>query len=282
MTYGDLKLRLTQAFPGVSLDLIEGWIGDRYAEILGELPWSRLNVDAVLETTAPYTTGPVAVFRGSTAIAGTGTTWVTGMSGLQFRVAGRDEFYTFTWLTATTGTLDRPYEGPSAAGSSYSIFQNVYALPANCRTLQDTAFDKLQRFSIAQLNQSDPCRVQSGTPTAWASRMDDNSTPPNMEVELYPVPDQAIGIPYTYVSEAADLSSTSTILQVWMQPAALVEGVTGRIKAHLKDYTGATFHATLAKAALQNMRTSEAQGMAPAVMQLDSYYTRHRLRRGYR
>lgn len=35
MTYGQLKLRSTQMFSGVSLDLIEGRIDDRYTEILG-------------------------------------------------------------------------------------------------------------------------------------------------------------------------------------------------------------------------------------------------------
>jgi hypothetical protein len=100
-----------------------------------------------------------------------------------------------------------------------------------------------------------------------------------MQVELYPAPDAAIGIPFTYVSDPGALTSTSTILQVWMEPTALVEGVTGRIKAHLKDYVGAQLAFALAKAALQSMLTTEAQGMAPAQMRMDPYYTSHRMRR---
>lgn len=279
MTYGDMKMRFTQMFPSISLDLIEGWIGDRYAEVLGELPWSRLNAQAVLSTTAPYATGTVTLTLGSNAVTGLGTTWVTGMSGLAFRVTGRDEFYQFTYLSGTTGTLDRTYAGPSAAGAGYSISQSVYVLPADCRMLDDNAFQPLTRTTHAQLDQSDPLRKLNGKPAFWLSYMDDNSTPPRMQVAVWPNPDALYSLPFTYAADAGDLASTTTALQVWIQPAALIEGVTARIKAHLKDYNGAQFHTVLAKAALGNMRTSEAQGMAPAQMALDSYYTAHRRRR---
>ena len=284
MTYGTLKFRLTQAFPSLSLDLIEGWIQDRYNEILGELPWSRLDFQANLQTVAPYVTGTVAVVLGSNAVTGTGTTWIAGMTARAFRVVGQSEFYRFTYLSATTATLDRVYEGTSNALAGYSIFQNVYVLPSDCRLLANNAFSgslgPMDRFTHAQLNLSDPNRTATGTPQAWASYMDDNSTPPLMRVELFPYPDAAIGIPFTYSAEPADLAAVATIFQVWMQPAALVEGTTGKIKAFLKDYTGAAYHDAKAAAALKNMRSSEAQGSAPAMLTLDPYFTRYRMHRG--
>lgn len=283
MTYGQLKFRLVKQFPGVDLTLIEGWINDRYAEVLGELPWSRQNVQAILETTAPYKTGTVAVTQGSAAVTLTGGTFTTQMSGRSIRAAADSAFYTFTFATGTTGTLDRPYEGTSAAAAGYSIFQNIYPLPANCRLLKDDAFSsvygEMRRFSDGELDESDPSRVMTGTPTVWASFMDDSSTPPKMQVELWPIPDKALGIPFTYGADADYLSDTSIILKAWMQPAALVEGVTAKIKRHLEDYAGAQLAMLDAKNALANMRTSEAQGMAPAVMKLDSYYTSHRAKR---
>src|ERR1035438_8829336 len=145
MTYGQVKLRLTQAFPGVSLDLIEGFINDRYAEILGELPWTRLNVQMTLQTTAPYSTGTVAVVNGSNAITLSGGTWTAAMSGMKFYLvappAAIDSpypdpavgpIYTFTFVTGTTGTLDRAYGEATNTAAPYSIFQNIYTLPANC------------------------------------------------------------------------------------------------------------------------------------------------------
>jgi hypothetical protein len=283
MTFGQLKFRLTQMFPGVSLDLIEGWANDRYAEILGELPWSRLNVESRLVTTAPYAVGTAAVTGGSAAIVLSGGTWTAAMTGRAFRVTGRSEFYAFTRVSDTTGTLDRPYEGITAAAAGYSIFQHVYPLPADCRLLPDDAFSgalgPMTRFYHGQLNASDPSRLTTGTPTAWAMYMDDSSVPPRMQVELWPAPDTAIGIPFTYLGDAAPLTSTSAILQVWMQPTALVEGIVAKIKSHLKDYAGAQLAMVAAKSALANMRTSEAQGLGPANMQLDGYYTSHRRQR---
>jgi len=281
MTYGGLKFRLTKAFPGVDADLIEGWISDRYGEILGVLPWSRTAVQSILLTTAPYATGTVAVTLGSASVTLTSGTWVTGMTGRAFRVGTQNEFYEFTYASSTTGTLDRVYEETTDAAAAYKIFQSVYPMPTNCRMLEDDAFSTfelgpLERFSRSQLNASQPYRSEYGTPLAWSLYMEDGTTPPRMQVELYPIPDAAIGIPFTYTAEGTALSTSSQIIQVWMQPAALVEGTTAKIKRHLKDYAGAREHDVQAAAALQLMLGAEAQGMAHMQMQLSDHYTSYR------
>jgi len=234
----------------------------------------------VLEVPGVYSTGTAALTEGSANITLTGGTWTAAMTGRAFRAKSHTEYYEFTFVTGTTATLDRPYEGPTAAAAGYSIFQTVYVLPSDCRMLQDDAFGhQMTRTSHAQLDQSDPWRAATGTPAAWASYMDDTGTPPNMQVEIYPLPTVAMGVPFTYYSDGPDLGPASALFQVWMQPTALVEGVVARAKAHLKDYAGSAFHLGLAKMALANMRTSEAQGMGPANLQLDPYYTRHRSKR---
>jgi hypothetical protein len=274
VTLGQLRFRLTKAFPGVDADLIDGWIQDVYAEILAELPWSRQQVTATLQTTAPYETGTVAVTEGSNAVTLTGGAWTTGMTGRAFRVTGREEYYEFTQTGASTGTLDRVYEGDTAAAASYKIFQFIYPLPLDCRTLQDDAFPSLVRLSGPQLD-----ATSYGDPTNWASYMEDGSTPPRMQVELSPVPVEAVAIPFNYTADADTLSATSAILKVWIQPAALIEGVTGRIKAHLGDYVGAAFHVSAHRTALDKMRGVEVDGMAATEIQLPSHYTAHRRRR---
>lgn len=282
MTYGGLKLRLTQAFPGISLDLIEGWANDRYQEILAELPWFRQKIQAVLQTRAPYTTGTVSVAAGSSAITLAGGAWNSGMIGF-FRVTGQNGSYKFTYASPTTGNLDRPYDGPTATGAGYSIYQTIYMLPADCRLLDEDAFCSpswpMKRFTHEQISASDPTAAMNGTPAAWAQYMDDGSTPPRIQVQIWPIPDAVHSLPYTYQSTGGDLTSEATILQVWMQPAALHEGCVARIKAHLKDYQGATFHAALAEKALKVMRGAEANGLANGQMGLSSYYVGYRSRR---
>lgn len=287
MTYGTLKLRMTKEFPGIDLDVLEGFISDRYSEILNELPWQRLRAMAVLQTTEPYDTGTVAVTEGSTGVTLTGGTWTTGMTGRAFRVAGRDEFYEFTYASATTATLDRVYEGSTDAAADYTIFQSVYPMPANCRILEDTAFSTtsigpLGRLSRAQLNVSAPTRATYGTPQVWASYMDDSSTPPRMQVELYPIPSAAVGIPFEYLSEATSPSTSSAAFLPWVEPAtALVEGVISKIlrTPQFKDYPGAQLAMAEAQKALSTMRANEARRTGPSTMQLSSHYTSHRASR---
>lgn len=273
-------------FPGVDLTIIEGFSTDRYAEILAEIPWQRLNTDSRILTKAPYSTGTVALTNGSASVTLTGGTWTAAMSGIGFRATGRDEIYEFTFGSATTGTLDRPYEGPTATSGTYKIFQHVYVMPSDCRMLEDNAFETftlgpLKRMNRSELNLSAPNRGEHGTPRIWATYMDDASTPPRIQVEFYPIPDAAIGIPFSYSADA-ELSTASPAVLAWMNPSALVEGVTASIKRHLKDYMGAAEHAKVAAKSLANMRTSEAQGMEKMTMRLPAFYTAHRRARWQR
>lgn len=280
MTYGSLKLRLTQMFPSVSLDLIEGFINDRYAQILGELPWSRMNVESRLVTTAPYTTGTVAVTFGSQSVTLTSGTWTAAMSGLGFKVTGRNEFYEFSFSTATTGTIDRPYEGTTSAAASYQIFQSVYPLPSDCVMLQDEAFPGLLRFNHNDWSYRRTCSLS--TPTRWSTYMEDGSTPPRLQVELWPVPSTAVGLPFTYVADATALTGTSTIIKAWIEPTALIEGVVASVKRYLGDYAGAQLATVEAERALSGMRKTEARGLPAAQLTLATHYTSHRSRRWQR
>lgn len=277
MTYGQLKFRLTKAFPGVDPDLIEGWIADCYQEILGALPWSRLDVQAVLQTVAPYSTGTVAVTQGSQAVTLTGGAWTAAMSGRAFRLTGDEEEYQFTQTGADTGTLDRTYAGETNAAAAYSIYQAVYPLPADCRFLDEGAFSGgRRRLAMERGQDAYPSLYLAGEPAVWWPYMDDGSTPPQMQVRLYPVPDAVYGIPFTYCAEAPNPSATSATLLPWMQPAALIEGTSAKIKRHLKDYSGAQLCTAAFADALAVMVSQEAYRRGPVQMDLGSYYTQHR------
>lgn len=283
MTYGAIRLFLTQLYSGLNPDLIDGWIQQRYTSILDSLSWSRLKVDAILQTTAPYAAGTVAVAAGSADVALTGGTWIAAMTGRSFRVSGRSEFYTFTQASDTTGTLDRPYEGEANGAAGYSILQRIYTLPADCRLLEDDAFTGalglFRRLSRAQLDASAPGRPSSGTPQIWASSMDDDSTPPRMQVELYPIPDAAIGIPYTYVADEAELTGTGVAILAWVRSAALIAGVQADICNHLEKFGAADRYEAKYTRELSTMRGNEARRDGPSQMALASHYTSHRSRR---
>jgi hypothetical protein len=287
MTLGTIRFRVKKMFPGLDSDVMDGYIGDCYAELAQALPWKRQKASSVLQTVAPYATGTVAVTNGSNAVTFTGATITAGMTGRRFRVTGQSEYYTFTYVSASTGTLDRVYEGTTDADATYSIEKAVYALPANCRFLEDDAFSDfslgpLTRLTIGELNAAYPSRSGTGTPQIWVSVMDDASSPPLMQVELYPVPDEAIGIPYAYLAEPSEVTSATagtTLLAIWMNPAALIEGVSAKVKRLRGDYAGAIAHEAAMEKALRKMIGVEADRMEAVTMTLPDRLTDHRVRR---
>lgn len=296
MTYGQLKFRLSKMCAGLDADILEGAITDCYLEILGALPWSRMDVQGVLQTVAPYSAGTVNVTNGSDAVTLTGGAWSSGMTNRQFHITGDSDEYVFTYLSATTGTLDRTYEGTSAPTAGYSIYQAIYTLPSNCRFVDEDAFNSftaghLRRLSVEQ-GQKDfvagmgypPYPTTgipfTGVPRTWWPVLDDNSTPPNMQVRFFPIPDQVYGIPFTYGTEAIAPGATSTVMQAWLQPAALIEGSIAKIKRHLKDYTGAQEATKAFNAAMAVMVSQEAYRRGPTQIEMGGYYTAHRVRRG--
>src|SRR5215469_10671038 len=110
-SYGDIRHRVVKEVPGIDLLLIDGYLSDRYTSILDKLRWNRQKTQYVFQTTAPYSTGTLTLTNASNAVVLAGGTFTNAMSGLSLLVGGRNEPYTFTYTGATTGTLDRPFEG---------------------------------------------------------------------------------------------------------------------------------------------------------------------------
>src|SRR5579883_37549 len=130
MNYGQIRLRISQMAPGVSRELIDGWIQDVYTEMLDSLPWKRLEAQSIVQPPQSYAIGTVAVQQGSASIVGTGTAWTADMTGRMIRINDTTEWYTFTFVDATHATLDRNYEsstqsiaasGVGAAGVGYVV-----------------------------------------------------------------------------------------------------------------------------------------------------------------
>ncbi len=69
-----------------------------------------------------YSDGTIAITKDSNAVKGTDTTWTAFMTGKTFRIDGYREEYIFTYLSTTTGTLDRTYAGATiTSGGTYKI-----------------------------------------------------------------------------------------------------------------------------------------------------------------
>jgi len=90
---------------------------------------------------ASYNTGTVAVTNLSSTVTGTGTTWTSAMTGMKFTIASTNEIYTFTYVSATSGTISPVYQGATNGSTSYSIFQDTYELASDyARTTTEPGF----------------------------------------------------------------------------------------------------------------------------------------------
>lgn len=87
---------------------------------------------------AGYTTGTASIAAGGTAVTGVGTTWTTTMTGYKFRFFGNQDIYTFTYASATTGTIFPAFSGDTAiSGGQYMIFQDTFSLAADYDRMVD-------------------------------------------------------------------------------------------------------------------------------------------------
>lgn len=123
MTYGELRLLCQKANPGVDLELIDGFISDRYSDIiLNGLAWKRLEGEAILQSPPSYDVGTITAIQGQAAIVGNGVgTWTGDMQGRMIRINQTEEYYQFNFVDATHAHLDRPYEGTTSSITGFTI-----------------------------------------------------------------------------------------------------------------------------------------------------------------
>lgn len=291
MTYGEIRYRVTQQAPTLSLKLIDGWFADRYSQILDRLKWKRNESDSVLQTVAPYATGTLAIAAGGTALTLTGGTFTAAMTGRAIQIDGRSEWYEFTFVGAGSGTIDRAYEGSTVTAAAYSVSQFVYRLAATVKLISSIAnpdTGPLERMTRAELLATSGGRQQTGAPAIWAPYMDDSSTPPRMQIQLYPTPDAVYPLMVTSVAEAVQPAGTSTTLLPWVRPAAIVAGVLADAFAQLALGGDAAYGAAsvrqegLYEKYVSDMVRTEYLERGPQPVRMASWLTRHNTARAIR
>ncbi len=287
MTYGQLRLQITQENPGIPLEKLDGWIQDRYTEILDRVEWKRTQAESVIVAPASYQDGTIIATEGSATIAGFGTAWTTAMSGRTIRIDNQSEFYQFTYVSANVGLLDRGWEHPSTTASTYRIDQSVFLLPADCRIVKDCRglHDwemSLERVTPGELNRRAGQRTTYGTPQMYAPTFDNFSDPPIMQVELYPIPEspntdaEDLSYAVTYDFDSSDIAptQTSSSLLPWVRPSALKAGVKASMLLDAKDWNGATKMQQEMDRLVQIMARVNTAQIGPEPIRISQQYAR--------
>lgn len=290
-TFGSIQFELAQfasanKLPAVDFELLRGWINDAYFGVLKSREWTGMQSDYSIPATGIYETGTVTLTNGSAVITGSGTTFTTAMTARKFRVPGQNEWYFFQYVSPTSGSLDRPYERDTVAGASFQIFQSHYSLVAGrarsivgMRNIRTN--NPIDLTTLEELDRMDPSRLAMGEPRYWRPSGDG---PIYHVIELWPAPDVAMGVSYTYLNLPSEFDGTNTETELlsWVDPRVVIAGAKRLMQAHFERYTQSAFEKGIASDALQSMVQTEIDTVGPGRLRMASRYTRHRRHRGSR
>jgi len=194
--------------------------------------WHELYQDWEKVTPSAYSTGTVAVTNGSTTVTGSGTTWTSAMTGRQIVIddGGGQPYYTFTYVGATSGTLDRAYQGATDTSSTYTIAEYYVEMPADCTALDDIR-DIAQNWRLRrQFHQQnyidliDAERSHTGNPVLYVA------APPRVasgvsypRYEFWPKITPGTHLVGRYVKDS-ELTSNSSYPITMIKPEAIIYG----------------------------------------------------------
>lgn len=300
MTWGQLRLQLSTAAPSVSLDLLDEWLNTRYREVLEATDWTGRKAHASIQTAAAYqsTTDTVTLTVGSAAVTGVGTTWTAGITGRGFYRPGDTVTYTATQVSGTSLTLDRPYEGNGSdadgtvlAGSAYVFMSNVYPLPSDCEAIVTvlnpvTGFPMLG-MSKGELDTSAGPRTRLGDPDVYAGYDDSPETSPPVlrQIELYPPPLRARGLPLQYLRAAIGFTGSNTTASPlpFVSDSVLLSGARANIATYMKDFGQVKIYKLEFEEELARLlRVEHSQRRTKEPLRMADRFTRHRMQRAAR
>jgi len=216
----DKAMSLARDNTSSSRDKFKGLINRAYTqEIPRKEDWSFLKTSSAVSCTAKYSTGTIAATAGSASITGTGTTWVTGMTGRKIKIGSNENIYTFTYTAATTGTISPVYSGANdITGASYIMYDDDYAMASDFdRFLQGGTLYKsrsgrpyyLADYSFSDQKWNDEFYYSPSDETQrFRLRGFDSSM--NRVVELNPPPQNAIALPYDYIKALTPMTEYRT------------------------------------------------------------------------
>ncbi|MCC6798317.1 MAG: hypothetical protein IT366_24605 [Candidatus Hydrogenedentes bacterium] len=162
--------------------------------------WSFWQARSQIVLLNAYSTGTVAVTQDSSAVVGTGTAFTAAMVGRKFRGAG-NEVYTITARAdATHITISPEYQGASASGLAYTIFQDTYDLPSDVESVAgwwDATNQKwLRPVTMGAIGD---CQNASNFTSAWPQKIAQYGTNAGVpQVVVWPAPQSRALIPLMY------------------------------------------------------------------------------------
>ncbi|KKK75473.1 hypothetical protein LCGC14_2873360, partial [marine sediment metagenome] len=216
-------------------DKFKGLYNDAYTRDIPNKPydWRPLMKSSQISCAARYNTGTVAVNAAATAITGTGTTWTSAMTGFKMRIGSNSNIYTFTYVSATTGTISPGLSGANdLTGVGYDLFDDDYTMATDfSRLLKGGSVYRMIGGRVDEtLNETH--RVEWNRDYVYwpidlteRIRLLGYNSSRVREVQINPPPKTAIMLPYDYIYELMPLTEYNTgYITTLANGAAVVTG----------------------------------------------------------
>lgn len=290
-TIGDFTSNLSKLPIGAGVDpeLLYQFLNNRLQQMGIRHPWTRLsNVTATLEVPEKYDTGTIAILNGATSGTLTDGTFTAAMDGRRIRIGANDEFYIFTFVTGSTFTIDRDFEGEDETEATFRIWQAVFALPTDLDVLESISVPRLgyelDPISQEQLDEADASRriyaeVALG-PTVFV--LTEDSAAGLAQVELWAGPSVAEGLPIRYNAKIITYvypTDTTTEFPSWVSLPALWEGVQGDLYGLAGNQAAKQSQEVVWNALLDQAVQQDCRRIPPQAMKMAPQYEEHRFAR---
>lgn len=185
-----------------------------------KFPWAER--EEILVTQPEYTTGTLAVTKGSTTITGTSTLWDTNndfsiknmRKGGKIVIDGGVEVYTISTVASdTSAELTSAFIKDDVTAATYVYFEDEYALSSDfLKPLDLRSFDQNQNIELLGRNEFRRRYVRNKTTgkprvATLIDKAFDGSTTPVRKVRFHQPPNEAFSIPYSFVTNKLAVSS---------------------------------------------------------------------------
>lgn len=137
MNFGEHIGMLISQYPQCESHTAESITWQAIIQVYSEHPWKFCIKEGRIVTEPSYATGTIQVTNGSTAIVLTGGTWDPAWTNRRINIAGQSETYDMAAILSGSGTLLQPWAGAGNAAATYTMYRDVYSLPADCNMGRD-------------------------------------------------------------------------------------------------------------------------------------------------
>lgn len=131
MLIANVQRKIGSGLAAPRLEIMQA-LNTAHLEVHGAYDWPWAYKETNISVNPSYSTGTVDTVLGSTAVTGSGTTWVPGWQNLRIRLDNNQDWPVVAINSANSLTLAEPYFGTANLdNSSYVLYQDVYTMPAD-------------------------------------------------------------------------------------------------------------------------------------------------------